>query len=298
MTRTFSIITTCKGRLDHLKQSLPTMVRQAGAEVIVVDYACPEDAGAYVSKHFPSAQVVKVDGEEGFSNWRARNRGAAVAKGDMLVFCDADTFLAEGALQTIAESVPEKSFGFFTRHSTTQFNRKGLRLGLNQLRGFQVVPAAAFRRLGGYDELLEGWGAGGDTDLEERLMLFGIKGVKLGDGIIEDVLEHDNEARVTYHRSSIKFSYAAGLFYRRAKMTLLKLRRGRGLSGEERRMMYDVARTAAQHIADGDKSASMQIKVEDTPVGMPRQLGFEQAKCTVSIAVRIAGKGKVEVPPQ
>ena len=298
MPRSFSIITTCKGRLDHLKQSLPTMLRQPGAEVIVVDYACPEKTAAYVEKHFPSAQVVRVEGEEGFSNWRARNRGAAVAKGDVLIFCDADTFLAEGALQVIADSVPEKSFGFFTRHSTAQFNRKGLRLGLNQLRGFQVVPAAAFRRLGGYDELLEGWGAGGDTDLEERLALFGLKGVKLGDGIIEDVLEHDNQARVTFHRNSIKFSYAAGLFYRRAKMALLRIRRGRGLTGDERSALYEVAQTAAQRIADGDKASSMFVKVEDTAVGMPRQLGFEQAQCTVSITVRIAGKGKVEVPPQ
>ncbi len=37
----FSIITTCKGRLEHLKQTLPAMLAQKDSEVIVVDYSCP-----------------------------------------------------------------------------------------------------------------------------------------------------------------------------------------------------------------------------------------------------------------
>ena len=48
--RTFSIITTCKGRLDHLKQSLPTMIDQGAKEVIVVD-ALPETVGGKVMKY-------------------------------------------------------------------------------------------------------------------------------------------------------------------------------------------------------------------------------------------------------
>ncbi len=42
---------------------------------------------------------------------------------------------------------------------------------MNQLKGFHVIPAPAFRRLGGYDEVLEGYAAGADTDLEDRLSL-------------------------------------------------------------------------------------------------------------------------------
>ena len=297
MPRSFSIITTCKGRLEHLKQSLPRMVAQ-GAEVVVVDYSCPEGAGAYVAEHFPSVRVVHVAGQPGFSNWHARNRGAEAATADMLIFCDADTFLAEGAVQAIDEALPAKRFGFFTRGSTAQFNRKGLRLGLNQLRGFQAVPADAFRKLGGYDELLEGYAAGGDTDLEERLALSGIKGFKLGDGIIEDVMEHDNEARVTFHSVPIKMSYAAGLFYRRAKIALMRMRNLRDLTIEERRKIYAVAQEAAGRLARGEKPSVMQINIENAPVGMPRQLGFEQAQCTVSINVRLTGRGKVPIPPQ
>jgi len=122
------------------------MLAQDGAEVVVVDYCCPERAGDWVESAFPSVQVVRADGEEGFSNWRARNLGAEVATGEILLFCDADTVLAPQALDTIAKTVPENAYGYFTRDSTAHFNKSGLRLGRNQLRGFQVVPTEAFRK--------------------------------------------------------------------------------------------------------------------------------------------------------
>src|SRR3954471_12220533 len=90
LARTFGIITTCMGRLDHLKQSLPKMVAQGCHQVIVVDYSCPQHSGEYVRNNFPSVRVVSVAGQEHFSNWRARNAGASVATADVLVFVDAD----------------------------------------------------------------------------------------------------------------------------------------------------------------------------------------------------------------
>lgn len=297
MDPVFSIITTCKGRLDHLKQSLPRMLAQKGTEVIVVDYSCPDGTAAHVEKHFPAARVVRVEGEKGFSNWKARNRGASVAKGKMLVFCDADTILTTNALEVIAASVTNTNFGFFTRASTAQFNKKGLRLEMNQLRGFQVVPMAAFRRLGGYDELLEGYAAGGDTDLEERLTFRGFKGLTLGEGIIEDVVEHDNVARFTFHRDPIKRSYAAGLLYRRAKMAVLKTRGGAGLTLKDRKSIYEAARKAANSLDYGEKKVTLTLNLEQQPIGMPRQLGFERGKSIVSLTVALDLDEKISAPP-
>lgn len=295
MKRKFSIITVCKGRLEHLKQSLPKMLDQTNSEVIVVDYSCPEKTGDYVEKHFPSAKLVRVEGERVFSNWKGRNRGAAIATGDMLLFCDADTILADKAVEIIDRAVPEKAFGFFTRKSTAQFNKKGLRLEMNQLRGFQAVPSGAFKRLGGYDELLSGYAAGGDTDLEERLSLMGVKSVTLGDGIIGDVIEHDNVARFTFHRDPIRISYAAGLLYRRAKMLILRARK-QGIPLADRETIYALARKAANRLTHGDNIARMQLDVENLPIGMPRQLGFERGRCQVSITVRLVLQDPVELP--
>ena len=296
MARKFSIITTCKGRLDHLKRSLPSMLAQNGAEVIVVDYSCPEATADYVEQNFPSARTVRVEGQEGFSNWRARNRGAAAATSDMLLFCDADTILAANAVEVISASVPEKAFGFFTRDSTAHFNRTGLRLGKNQLRGFQAVPTTAFRLLQGYDEILEGYAAGGDTDLEERLAMIGFKGHSLGDGIIEDVIEHDNLARFTFHSQPIKLSYAAGMLYRRAKFALLRIRRQGELPIKQRQGLYAAAIRAARALQRGQDSCVLKVNIEDTAIGMPRQLGFERGRCTVSINVDIRLQNKTDTP--
>lgn len=292
----FSIITACKGRLEHVKQSLPRMVAQDDAEVIVVDYSCPEGTGDYVEQNFPGVRVVRVAGEDGFSNWKARNRGAAVATGQLLVFCDADAILAESATAVIAQSIPQRAYGFFTRNATARFNRSKLRLSTNQLRGFQVVPAGVFRKMGGYDEVLSGYAAGGDTDLEERLALFGFKGIKLGDGIIDDVVEHDNAARFTFHREPIRLSYAAGLLYRRAKITLIKGRK-KGLTLVERKRLYALAQKAAAQLGSGQELATMQVKLEEQPVGMPRQLGFEEGRCIVSIDVRLKMQTRIAKAP-
>ena len=298
MKRKFSIITTCKGRLEHLKQSLPAMVAQDGADVVVVDYSCPERAGDWVESAFPSVQVVRVEGEEGFSNWRARNLGAEVAKGDMLLFCDADTVLAPNATDAIAKSMPDDTYGFFKADSTAHFNKSGLRLGRNQLRGFQVVPAEAFRELGGYDDVPIGWGAGGDTDLEERLVLLGVKPNSLGDGIVEEVFEHDNAARTAFHKAPIRISYAAGLLYRRAKMALMRIRRTTNLPREERENLYNIARRAAARLARGANETKIRLNIENQVVGMPRQLGFGQGKCVVSINVELDMQNPMPIPPR
>ena len=297
MTPSFSIITTCKGRLEHLKQTLPTMLAQ-DAEVIVVDYSCPEGTADFVEQHHSQAKVVRIEGEQGFSNWKARNRGAAVATGNMLVFCDADTFLAKGALEAIATTLPEKSFGFFSRLATDKFNRKGSRLAKNQLRGFHVLPATVFRALGGYDEVPEGYAAGGDTDLEDRMIRRGIKNFELGEGIIENVIEHAPETRFTHHTDPIAMSYAAGLLYRRAKLALMNQLRKPELPLKMRQDIYAAARTAATAIAKGKNSAILTVAFERRVIGMPRQLGFEQGEHSASIVVRIDMRNKLDRPPE
>jgi glycosyltransferase involved in cell wall biosynthesis len=296
LDRTFSIITTCKGRLEHLKRTLPRMVAQ-NAEVIVVDYSCPEGTADYVEEHFPSVKVVRVEGETGFSNWRARNRGAEVATSDVLIFCDADTLLADTALDVISATVPPRRYGFFSRQATLHFNKSRVRIGDNQLRGFHVLPTRAFRALGGYDEVLEGYAAGGDSDLEDRLVLRGIQRFELGDGIIEDVIEHGHETRFTYHNDPISMSYGAGILYRRAKLALLRTMKRPNLDLKTRRNLYAVARKAASAISAGNNVATMNVTIENQPIGMPRQLGYAKGTQSVSLTVRIALDGKLDKPP-
>jgi glycosyltransferase involved in cell wall biosynthesis len=298
LARTFSIITTCKGRLDHLKQSLPTMVGQGAKDVIVVDFSCPQGSGGFVSANFPSVRLVPVEGQKHFSNWKARNAGASAAGGDVLVFVDADTLLAERAIERLSESLPENAYGFFDQKTSRSFNRAGPRLAANQLKGFHAVPAEAFRRLGGYDEVLEGYAAGADTDLEDRLGMIGVHGHLLEPALVASVIEHDAASRTEHHAEPVKTSYCAGLLYRSAKRILLRMRREAELPLKTRQQLYEAARTAAQGLGVTADRVGMTFTLDRQPILMPRQLGYERGVQSLTLRVEAALEGKLDAIPE
>lgn len=293
MAQTFSIITTCKGRLEHLKQSLPKMVAQKANEVVVVDYSCPDGTGEFVGTNFPGVRVVSVTGEAHFSNWKARNAGAAHASSDMLVFIDADTILADTAIDWLSKNVPAQSYGFFDRKTSQSFNQSGPRLASNQLKGFHVIPADAFRRVGGYDEVLEGYAAGADTDLEERLLSNRLVRHPLDASIILSVIEHDAASRIRHHAQPVRMSYGAGLLYRAAKRILLRLRAEPELPLRSRQKLYEAARKAVAALGPQRDRVSMNVTLSEDPILMPRQLGYERGVQTVSLRVEVSLEGKL-----
>jgi glycosyltransferase involved in cell wall biosynthesis len=291
----FSIITTSKGRLEHLKRSLPAMLAQPDCEIVVVDYSCPEGTADFVRAEFPEAVIVTVEGEKYFSNWKARNAGAAVATGDILIFCDADIVLADGAVDWIAKNLPRKAFAHSGQFGANHDQARASPLATNQLKGFQAIPATAFRKLGGYDEMLEGYAAGGDTDLHDRLRAAGLKPFALDPAtIVGQILEHSDEARFTHHRDPLAVSYAAALLYRAAKLYLQRLANQPDLPVETRRKLYDVARTTAQQLKPPNNGLAMTVDVDDRAISMPLQLGFRKGRRKVSFKVEISMEGPVE----
>ena len=151
-----SLITTCKNRLPHLKQTLPLMLQQPCSEVIVVDYGCEQGTAAWVKEHHPAAKVVQVDDDPVFCAARARNIGAKNASHELLCFVDADVLLhLELGKWLVLNPSPN---GFYLYPEQTA----------RELVGFLIVAREHFFKVGGYDEAIRGWG-GEDTDLYERL---------------------------------------------------------------------------------------------------------------------------------
>ncbi|HEY6049578.1 MAG TPA: glycosyltransferase, partial [Sphingomicrobium sp.] len=277
--------------------SLPRMVAQNCKEVIVVDYSCPQGTGEFVTEHFPSVRVVVITGETHFSNWKARNTGAAAATSDVLIFADADTILADGAVDWLAANLPEKTYGFFESSTSRAFNRAGPRLAANQLRGFHVVPRAAFERVGGYDEVLQGYAAGADTDFEERLGMIGLRRHALDHCMVESVIEHDLASRTQHHAQPVPKSYCAGLLYRGAKRIVLRVRGGTELPVEIRRNLYQAAQQAAESLGGRANRVGMTVNLGKDPVLMPRQLGYERGMQNFSLTVEIVLENKLpEIP--
>lgn len=183
-----SIITTCKGRLDHLKECLPTWLNQGqykDFEIVVVDYACPENTADYID----SLQDIRVrairatDCGEYFNLSRARNIGAIESVGDVLFFIDCDTKLSKDFVRYHVEKVlVDGSFltGWFYGDAT----------------GSCIVHRRDCFDIKGYNEVVKGWGYD-DIDFYKRLEARGIEQRGFHHGI--ETIKHDDNDRVKHY---------------------------------------------------------------------------------------------------
>src|SRR5690348_7938147 len=88
-----SLLTTCMGRLAHLRESLPAAAAQPRAGCVLVDYSCPDRCGNWAEAAFPQVNVVRVAGRSRWNVCEARNAAAAAASAPWLCFFDADVVL-------------------------------------------------------------------------------------------------------------------------------------------------------------------------------------------------------------
>jgi hypothetical protein len=182
-------ITTCMGRLASLKHALPTLSQQPDARVVVVDYSCPDRAGAWVEAHHPECQVVRVPGQSFFHLSHARNVGsrAAPADCDWLCFVDADVCLSPSFSERVRPLLEPGRFAVFPMHP----RHRGLV-------GLIVVSRCDFSRCGGFDEGYENYGRQASA---MRVTLFGhgLTPVFLGDGLAQH-MDHGDDLRSRHYR--------------------------------------------------------------------------------------------------
>jgi hypothetical protein len=227
MTR-FTAITTCKGRLEHIRQTLPALCAQADCEVVVVDYDCPDGVGAWVRSAQPDAWVVRASDRPLFNISEARNLGAAAASGEWLIFLDADVLVSPTLTEQIA---PLLSPGVFLLPDPRT----------DELWGALVVSRADFEAVGGYDEAFEGWGSE-DLDMTTRLWLAG-RSVAAFPGELLTSLPHGEDERTRFHAIGDRgLNVGVNSLYRAIKTDLLKL--GAELDLAARRRLYDDVRRA------------------------------------------------------
>ena len=181
----FSLIVTCKGRLMHLKQTLPLFCALPETEVILVDYGCPDRSGDWAQSSFPAVKVLRVDDDPGFNPSRARNIAARESAADYLFFADADVKVQPAAIDEINAVITPNTYA--TVDATDL---------IDDLRGTCVVPRAKFEAVGGYDELLKNYGME-DTELYVRLTDHG-----LADAFIAPTafaaIAHGDDLRTTF----------------------------------------------------------------------------------------------------
>jgi glycosyltransferase involved in cell wall biosynthesis len=256
----FSIITTCKGRLAHLRQSLPRSIAQVDCETIVVDVDCPDGAAAVVARDFPLVRVVTLQDGPFLNVARARNRGAAAASGEWLVFLDADIVVA---VDFVTRLQPRLKQGTIFRFGPS----KGRVTGTN---GSCVLHRDDFAAAGGYDEAMECYG-GEDNDFYFRLELIGLATEMLDLDLIDAVVPHDDAARVRFTRYRSKIQHQRlNSAYIYVKGTLLRQLGAHGLSAAQCSQLYGLIRGVVEQAGDDlEKPIHFTLDLPPDPGFMP-----------------------------
>jgi glycosyltransferase involved in cell wall biosynthesis len=258
-----SAITTCKGRLEHLKQTLPTLMALPDCEVVVVDYDCPQGAGAWVQSAFPAAKVVRIKDRPHFKAAEARNRGVTAATAPWLFLVDADVAVAPTFVAAIA---PLLRPGIFLRPTPL----------LHELYGTVVVASGDLAGIGGYDEAFEGWG-GEDVDLASRLKQSGRQADTFPAQLLTTI-PHGDELRGRYHSiGNPRANLVVNSLYRRVKADLHTL--GVALDEERRRAVYAQIR---QSFLSPQGLTGIEVAFSEQPMAGSRVL-------TTSLRYRVRG---------
>jgi hypothetical protein len=248
---TYSIITTCKGRLDNLKVSLPRFVAQRDAEVIVVDYDCPQGTAAFVRREYPSVKVVEVAESPLFNMPDARNRGAAEAAGQMLVFIDADIIVADDFLERTRFPAGTKAVANFPPGKS------------NSLRGSCIVRREDFNAVGGYDDLLTGYESE-DLDLYMRLRLLGARTVHLALESVDSIIEQTPEERLRYRPPvDLKRQFLRGQLYQGAKEAVMRMSGAVQLNPEMRQRLMAQVDRQLDGVFTGEKGFELTVNLPD-----------------------------------
>jgi GT2 family glycosyltransferase len=239
-------ITTCKGRLEHLKQSLPSIAGQRGVSCIVVDYSCPEGAGDWVEAHFPQVRVVRVEGEPIFNRSRARNFGAAAADAPWLAFLDADVVLDPAFVGTVLTLLKR---GYYYRPSPL----------FDQIAGEFIIHRDDFDAVGGFDEIYSGWGAE-DIDMVDAMATVKVRPATFPSSLLT-AIHHSNEMRLRFHENQdIWLQDQINNVYRHLKYDLRRML-GRSLSAPEARPIYAEVIRQLNQTAARDRFAPTFIRI-------------------------------------
>src|SRR5579862_8654236 len=160
-TRWLWFVVPCMGRLNDLQRTVPTIASQPRSTYVLVNYACPDEAGSWVSAHYPSARIVSCQARQSFKGAEARNRGAAAVDDDGIIcFLDADVSVAAD----------------FSAHVLANFQPHTFLVPDQEGRGLSttlICRKSDFDRAGGFDEAFMDWGAE-VADLRDSLRRMGL----------------------------------------------------------------------------------------------------------------------------
>lgn len=214
------VVTTCMGRLNHLRCSVPLVLRHHQVHQCIVDYSCPDHCGDWIRTQFPSAVdsgrcvVESVSGHTLFNKCSALNAGARRAQREgaqYLCFLDADTLVDRECFNWLLPQLEKRRF-FIAARQSSDFD-------LPSLTGLLVVSADEFARTDGFDETFRGWGF---EDIEMRLRLHIVHGLAYADvplSLVQPIAHDDQMRSASYAEKDIQTSNRQNMWRVVTKLT-------------------------------------------------------------------------------
>ncbi|HXM36947.1 MAG TPA: glycosyltransferase family A protein [Pyrinomonadaceae bacterium] len=232
-------VVPCMGRLDDLRQTIPSLLTQKRSSYVLVDYSCPDDAGVWVHENYPAATVVEVAERTRFKGAEARNRGAAAVDGDgILCFLDADVSAAPAFSEHVLNCFEEGSYLVPDRSGP------GVDSAL-------VCSKAAHTEAQGFDEMILDWGDE-STEMKTALARSGVAERSFPASLLSHRGHHDASARSFRTIRDREISRAIYTSYTRAKSAILEGTGGNGVSSGAMREIYSAI--ACRHLNEREQT--------------------------------------------
>ena len=210
-----SYCTTCRGRLPHLKQTLPANLAaekdNPNVEFVVLDYGDEGkdgNLGEWIKQTFPEElatgrlRCARYEAPH-FVFAHSRNMAHRLATGDILCNVDADNFIAPNFSRWLAAQLVQQPNGIV--HGIARDQREFTKRAVDMLLKRNVLPSnmggrmamtrQTFEDLGGYDEINFNANEGLDKNLAMRADVMGLPAIRLPENLWGDFIAHGNEAR-------------------------------------------------------------------------------------------------------
>jgi hypothetical protein len=196
-----SFCITCKGRLHHLRETLPLNIQTnrefEGVEFVLLNYSSPDPLDEWVKQELVpeinSGTVIyfKATGYEFYFPAHAKNVAHRLARGEIVCNLDADNFTGENFAGYLYRLFQENN-DIFVRPLGSHGAGASGRIAIRK-KHFEI--------LGGYDERFQmGWGFE-DKDFILRAQAMGLKWEIIpGDSPYARVITHDDLERTQYMR--------------------------------------------------------------------------------------------------
>jgi glycosyltransferase involved in cell wall biosynthesis len=209
-----SYCTTCKGRLHHLKETLPQNLAaekdNPNVEFVILDYDSPDGLGQWLKENYSDEiasgriKYARYESAPNFKMAHAKNMAHRLASGDILCNLDADNVIVPDYSRWLGDRFMENRDRVVSHHPVTLKDELDLKL-VSRLKGRDrpqsgyggriAVAASNYHKLNGYDENYSGWGPD-DANFTIRASRKNLEVIKQPREMWGEIIAHGHDERI------------------------------------------------------------------------------------------------------